>query len=82
MRTGLLVAFMALALQPGGSPGGAGEENASGFAPSTEVAQSRLTDGEYCGRVAIGNLSAQAAVLEDEVQLVLEGDYGTTAADF
>ncbi len=82
MRTALAVAFMALTLHPGGSPRGAGETIASAFAPSVEVAQPSLTDGEQCERVAIGSLSARTAVLQDEVQLVLEGDYGTTAADF
>jgi hypothetical protein len=82
MRTALVVAFMALALQPGGSPRGAGGENASGVAPSIGVAQSSPTSAEYCARVAPHNLTAQTAVLEDEVQLVLENDRGATAADF
>ena len=80
MRTALFVAFVALALQPGGSPLGAGGENTSSLAPATDVAQS--TSGEYCGRVTPDNLTAQTAVLEDELQLVLKGDYGTTPADF
>ena len=80
MRTALVVAFVALALQPGGSPRGAGGENTSRLAPAIDVAQS--TSGEYCGRVTPDNLTAQTAVLEDELQLVLEGDYGTTPADF
>jgi hypothetical protein len=82
MRTALVMALMALALQPGGLPSGAGKRSASGLVSPSAVAQSRFTSGESCERVAPGNLTAQTAVLNDEVQLVLQGDHGTTAADF
>ena len=82
MRTALVIALMALALQPGGLPSGAGKKNASGLLSPSAVAQPRFTSGEFCERVAPGNLTAQTAVLKDEVQLVLQGDHGTTAADF
>jgi hypothetical protein len=79
MRTALVVAFVALALQPGGPTRGAGDEVDS-VAQAAEVTPSPLPGAEYCGRLASGRLTAQAAVLENEVQLVLDGT--ATASDF
>jgi hypothetical protein len=39
-----------------------------------------LTSAEYCGRVTPGLLTAQAAVLENGMQLVLDGS--ATQSDF
>jgi hypothetical protein len=79
MRTALAAAFVALALQPGGPTRGAGDE-VEPTARAVEVTPSPLPSAEYCGRLAPSRLTAQAAVLENEVQLVLDGS--ATASDF
>ena len=79
MRTALVAAFVALALQPGVPTRGAGED-VDPMAQAAEVTPSPLPSAEYCSRLGPGRLTAQAAVLENEVQLVLDGS--ATASDF
>jgi hypothetical protein len=80
MRTAWMVAFVALALQPGGPTRGAGDSEIDSLAQAAEVTPSPLPSAEYCGRLAPGTLTAQAAVLENEMQLVLDGS--ATTSDF
>ena len=82
MRTALVAAFVALALQPGNATRGAGDAEIGSVTQAAEVtpSPSLLPNADYCGRIAPGTLTAQAAVLENEMQLVLDGN--ATASDF